>query len=67
MLKKKILKKYDEIKNVTYVNGTGGYGNNYKKEVIKNFNLDKTYAQMVMRMSYGDIVNIVKDLEKKES
>ena len=63
LIKKRIEDKYNEIKNIFYINETGGYGDNYKKELIKNFNLDSSYALMVMKMSYGDILGIVKDLE----
>ena len=59
----RIEERYNEIKNVSYINETGGYGDNYKKDVIEYFNLDKTHAQMVMKMSYGDIVKITKEFK----
>jgi len=62
LIKKRIEKKYNEIKNTSFINGTGNYGDNYKRKVIKHFNLDLKYTNMVMRMSYGDLMEITKDL-----
>ncbi len=63
IIKEKIKAKYDEIKNTTFINGTGGYGDNFKKKVIEDFNLDLEYANMVKRISFGDIMNITKNLK----
>ncbi len=63
IIKQRIKDKFDERKNTTFINGTGGYGDNYKKRIIDVFKLDEEYTKMVMSLSYGTVMEITKDLK----
>ena len=61
-LLKAIDKKIEERKGTTFINGTGSYGDPFKKQVIKKFNLDEEYSKKIMYLSFGEVKKIAESL-----
>lgn len=65
-LEDKLEKLFEENKNTFYINGTGNYGDPYKKRVIENYNLSEKHATMIMSLSYGTVRKFVEDYNNEK-